>query len=108
MNDRVELVYDVGCPNVNAAREALRQACARVGVAASWVEWDRQSPESPAHIRGYGSPTILVDGKDVADAEPGYGEDSGRLYPDGANGFRGVPRGRPGELGLRGAIKTRI
>jgi hypothetical protein len=38
-----------------------------------------------------GSPTILVNGKDVADAAPGHGEDSCRLYPDGADGFRGLP-----------------
>jgi mercuric ion transport protein len=78
MKDRVERAYDVGCPNVNGAREALLQACAHAGVAASWVQWDRQSPESPGHIRGYGSPTILVHGQDGADAAPGYGEDSCR------------------------------
>jgi len=91
MKYRVEVVYDVGSPNVNGVREALLQACARAGVAASWVEWDSKSPGSPVHIREYGSPTILVNGKDVADAEPGLGEDSCRLYPDGANGFRGLP-----------------
>jgi len=67
------------------------QACAHAGVAASWVDWDQKSPESPMHIRGYGSPTILVNGRDVADAASGSGEDSCRLYPDGADGFRGLP-----------------
>lgn len=81
MKYRLELVYDMGCPSVNGAREALLQACPRAGVAASWVEWDRKSPECLAHILGYGSPTILVNGKDVADSEPGHGEDSCRLYP---------------------------
>jgi mercuric ion transport protein len=91
MNNRVELVYNVGCPNVDRARESLLQACARAGVAPSWVEWGRKLPESPAHIRGYGSPTILVDGKDVAGAEPSQREGACRLYPDGATGFGGIP-----------------
>jgi mercuric ion transport protein len=91
MNDRVELIYDVNCPNVSSAREALIQAFARAGVSASWLEWDRTSPESPRRVRGYGSPTILIDGKDVDGAEPGTGGESCRLYRDGASGFRGVP-----------------
>jgi len=47
MKGRVELIYDVNCPNISAAREALIRACAHVGVSASWLEWNRTSPESP-------------------------------------------------------------
>jgi hypothetical protein len=66
----VELIYDADCPNVRAARAELLHAFAEVGLQPHWTEWDSNSAESPAYARGYGSPTILVDGKDVADAMP--------------------------------------
>ncbi|MGH7966197.1 MAG: MerC family mercury resistance protein [Candidatus Binatia bacterium] len=91
MTGRVELVSDSDCPNVSQARSALLQAFAQAGVPASWMEWDRKAPGSPAYIHGYGSPTILVNGKDVAGGEPGEGGDCCRLYSDGENGFRKVP-----------------
>ena len=91
MTGCVELIYDSDCPNVAQARTALLQAFAQAGVAAAWVEWERKAPESPAYVRGYGSPTILVNGKDVAGAEPGQEADCCRLYPGREMGFRRVP-----------------
>lgn len=70
MTYRVELVYDSDCPNIGQTRAALLQAFAQAGISASWVEWDQKAPESPAYVREYGSPTILVNGKDVADLLP--------------------------------------
>jgi len=91
MTCRVELVYDLDCPNVGQARAALLQAFSQAKNSPSWVEWDRKAPESPADVRGYGSPTILVNGKDVAGTEPSTEMDSCRLYSDGRNGFRRIP-----------------
>ena len=91
MKCHVELVYDADCPNVDEARVALRLACAQAGVSAAWVEWDRKGAESPAHVRSYGSPTILVNGKDIAGAAPGEGADSCRVYAAEGAGFRRVP-----------------
>ena len=91
MKPRVELVYDSDCPNVTATRAALLQAFAQAGLPASWTEWNRKSPDSPESVRAYGSPTILVDGADVAGAEPGAGADHCRVYVDRENRFRGVP-----------------
>jgi hypothetical protein len=71
MKPRVELIYHAGCPNVGAARAVLLRAFVRAQRDAHWVEWDGESPECPDHARGYGSPTILVDGEDVAGARPG-------------------------------------
>jgi mercuric ion transport protein len=51
---------------VAAAREQLRRAFQEVGVPANWQEWDRGNPSSPDYARRYGSPTILVEGRDVA------------------------------------------
>lgn len=91
MTAHVELIYDPACPNVGKARQVLGEAIAKVGIASSWVEWDRESSESPKHARSYGSPTILVNGKDVAGEKPNEGANCCRVYTDGESGFSGVP-----------------
>lgn len=68
---RVELLFFPGCPHVDAARAQLRAALEAVGLPAEWSESD--------DARGYGSPSILVDGVDVLGALPGAGT-SCRLY----------------------------
>lgn len=66
----VELVYDGDCPHVEAARAGLRAAFDQAGLAPRWREWRLDDPEAPAHVRGHGSPAILIDGVDVDGAEP--------------------------------------
>ncbi len=87
----VEFIYDANCPNVSAAREQLLRAFAMAGVSATWQEWERSDSNSPAHMRHYGSPTILVDGKDVYGTKSECGITACRLYhhPDGSTS--GVP-----------------
>ena len=91
MTPHVELIYDVDCPNVAEAREVLSQAFKLVGISPSWTEWDRKASGSPTYVRGYGSPTILMDGEDVADGEPIAKADCCRLYSGGEKRFRGAP-----------------
>lgn len=81
----VELIYDKSCPNVATARALLIRAFTQTGVSARWKEWERSAPDSPAYVRDFGSPTILVDGNDVADVTPSEGQGTCRIYPD-ANG----------------------
>jgi hypothetical protein len=88
---RVELIYDMDCPNVRHAREALLKGFSEAGLMPSWTEWDRKSPGSPAYVRGYGSPTILVEGRDVGGVAPGNGESNCRLYRDDSGSFQGAP-----------------
>lgn len=86
----IELIYDRDCPNVHAARANLREALTQAGLPATWQEWERGSAECPPHYRRYGSPTILIHGRDVAlsaDTEAGHC----RLYADGQGGFQGAP-----------------
>ncbi len=90
MTRNVELVYDKDCPNVAAARANLLRAFAEAGAPARWTEWEQSRPETPARLRGFGSPTVLVEGKDVAGAQPVAGLAACRLY-DAAEGRRGVP-----------------
>ena len=88
---RVELIYDSDCPNVQEAREALLSGFVKSGVLPSWTEWDRGSPESPPYVRQYGSPTILVDCRDIGGSEPSGISDCCRIYAQESGKFRGVP-----------------
>jgi hypothetical protein len=88
---KVELIYDHDCPNVEAAREQLRRAFQKLGQPPDWQEWNRAASSSPDYARQYGSPTILVDGKDVTGALPQEGDDSCRVYPSPRDGFQRVP-----------------
>ncbi|MEK7876313.1 MAG: hypothetical protein AAB325_09030 [Pseudomonadota bacterium] len=87
----VELIYDADCPNVAATRSLLIKAFARTGVSARWQEWERGSPESPDHVRDFGSPTILVDGEDIAGIGPAAGIRACRVYSDSGGILRAAP-----------------
>lgn len=88
---KVELIYDADCPNVAAARSMLTAAFAKARIAARWLEWERDNPESPAYARRFGSPTILVDGRDVAGAVPGGEDASCRVYRSAKGRLAGTP-----------------
>lgn len=79
---RVELIYDADCPNVAATRSLLIKAFTRTGISARWREWERGAPDSPEYAKSYGSPTILVDGEDVAGTGPVAGAGACRVYSD--------------------------
>ena len=66
----VELVYFSGCDYVEEARAHLREAFALLGREPMWREWDQDAPGAPEAIQAYGSPTILVAGKDVTGPHP--------------------------------------
>lgn len=85
-----ELIYDGDCPNVEAARERLKSALAKAGFETRWREWERSDAASPDYVKKYGSPTILIDGKDVSGALPGDGK-SCRVYRDSDGNFSGIP-----------------
>lgn len=66
---RVDVIYFRDCPQVDAARANLARAFAMVGLPPRWDEHDLGAPGLPADLRRYGSPTILVDGRDVVQEE---------------------------------------
>ena len=78
----VDFVYDEKCPNVKTARANLMRAFSRSGIPANWVEHQIGHIDTPPRVRGYGSPTILVDGVDVSGLAPGT-EDCCRIYASG-------------------------
>lgn len=76
---RVDLLYFPGCPNVEAARTQLRRAFAELDLRPEWSEVDVTTHGVPAALLGYGSPTILIDGRDVEDERVAHGS-SCRIY----------------------------
>ncbi len=86
---KVQLLSFPGCPNADAARQALRRALAAAELPPGIEEVDVTAPGTPAELRDWGSPTILVDGRDVAGSGPTG--PSCRLYDDAKGGTRGVP-----------------
>ena len=88
---RVELIYDTDCPNIRHAREALLRGFSEAGLRPSWTEWDRKSPDSPAYARRYGSPTVLVNGREVTGVPPTEDSDSCRIYDHGTGDLRCAP-----------------
>ncbi len=70
---RIDLVYFEGCPHAEAARQRLREALASLGSSVQWDEWDTQDTATPAHLRGYSSPSVLVNGADVERKAPTSG-----------------------------------
>lgn len=65
MTKRIDFLYFEGCPHADPARQRLRDALATTGAAASWNEWDTAAASTPESMRGYPSPTILINGVSV-------------------------------------------
>ena len=86
----VEFVYEKSCPNVQATRTRLIEAFRISGVSPTWTEWETGDPATPETLRGWGSPTVLVNGADVAGPGADEAQNCCRLYA--AQGEdRGVP-----------------
>ena len=63
---QIDLVYFEGCPNAVQTRDNIRAAMEVSGQSLEWSEWDLMSESTPDQFRRYGSPTVLIDGEDVA------------------------------------------
>ena len=86
----VVLLYDADCPNVAVARGNLLEACAAANVPAQWQDHLLGEGSIPDAWRGFGSPTILIGGVDVAGEPSGQGR-SCRLYEDESGTRGGAP-----------------
>ena len=87
---KIEFIYEQSCPNIADARAQLRLALEQTGLPAHWQEWEHNAPNCPAYAHRYGSPSILVDGEDVA-GEPASDAPSCRIYTNTQGRNRGVP-----------------
>jgi hypothetical protein len=99
---KIQLLYFEGCPNLEPARAALRDAMAAEQIDQPVEEVDVESPTAPASLRGWGSPTILIDGKDLTGAARATSS-SCRLYASGAPGVGEI---RARLVAARGAMRS--
>ena len=88
---KIELIYEETCPNVEAARNQLKTALEQAGLEPAWLEWEVSDPRAPEYSRQYGSPTILVDERDVSGLQPGDCCDNCRIYTDDKGALQVVP-----------------
>jgi mercuric ion transport protein len=119
---KIQLLRFQGCPNVDAARAALREALVAEKLETTIEEIDVESPAAPAWALGWGSPTILIDGQDVAGQKASASSTSSacRLYAGGAPSVdsirsriaaaRSIPPLKPRRVALPmiGAVTTAI
>jgi hypothetical protein len=87
---KVQLLTFPGCPNAIAARELIQRLLSSSGIRASLEEVNTTAPETPEQLRGWGSPTILINGVDIEGQDTPVTA-SCRLYRDSAGRLRGVP-----------------
>ena len=82
---RLELLSFPGCPTATVLRANLTEATAQLGLLTCRIEpVNLAELEAGDPRRGWGSPTILVDGVDLfGEARPADEGMSCRIYPDG-------------------------
>ncbi|MFK7967090.1 MAG: hypothetical protein AB8C46_24285 [Burkholderiaceae bacterium] len=76
---RIQFLYFSGCPLAEPARKNLAEALIQCGLS-DFEEIDILKPDSPEDLRGWGSPTILLNGEDVT-GQPKGNSVSCRIYP---------------------------
>src|SRR5688500_14853118 len=84
---KIQLLYFPDCPNAEPARAALREALAAERVDVEVEEIDISREDTSDALKGWGSPTILVDGVDIGGGSPAAadaGAASCRIYRGGA------------------------
>ena len=86
----VDFIYAADCPNVGETRANLLRAFVRHGITPRWQEHAIEDAETPVRVRGFGSPTILVDGTDVGGITPGS-DGNCRIYASDTGSPTGVP-----------------
>ncbi|MEQ8666963.1 MAG: hypothetical protein RIC16_14685 [Rhodospirillales bacterium] len=86
----VEFIYEQTCPFVRDARRRLIEGFNQLGLMPRWSEWEVSDPHAPEHVRGLGSPTILIDGRDVSGSPREETENCCRIYT-----LNDEPRGVP-------------
>lgn len=77
---QIEILSVPGCPHRVAARASVRQGLRACGITAPVREVVVRSPAAARRLHCNGSPTIRIDGKDVA-PPPATGSFSCRLTP---------------------------
>jgi glutaredoxin len=94
----IQLLSFRGCPHAEGARECLRRVLVSLGFPPDFEEIDVSQEDCPEALKRWGSPTVLVNGQDVAGASSADGGTC-RLYSSPC-GLSGVPP----EAAIRAAL----
>ena len=89
----VLLLYFKGCPNVEKARENIKTALERASLPLNWKEIDMEDEAAPQSLRGFPSPTVLVDGVCVRTGRSVPPAKAGSCSVDGAPEVEGILKG---------------
>lgn len=87
----VDLVYDSNCPNVEAARSQLLNAFFMLGMKPHWKEWEINNPDTPDEMKHFGSPAILINGKDISGSANDVIANNCRVYTNSEGTISGAP-----------------
>lgn len=89
---KIELLWFEDCPNHEAARQLLREVLAERHIDTSITDIDASDPAVAQRVHFPGSPTIRIDGVDIAPGftDPGDYTPRCRVYWTKV-GLRGVP-----------------
>ena len=101
---KIEILYFEGCPNHEPAERAVRDVLKELNVDAEITHVDVPDEATATRVRFPGSPTIRVDGEDVAPKESdGSYSLRCRVYHT-SSGMTGVPD----KDDIRAAIRRRV
>lgn len=87
----VEFIYEISCPNIELTRSQLLQAFSKLNIKPHWQEWEINDNDAPVYVHRYGSPTILINGKDIDESGYPKNPQQCRLYTQSDNSISGVP-----------------
>lgn len=98
----IQLLSFPGCPHAEDARACLRRVLASLGFPLDFEEIDVSQEGCPEALKRWGSPTVLVNGQDVAgESSPDGG--TCRLYSS-PSGLWGIPP----EAAIRAALTSSL
>ncbi|MFN7021694.1 MAG: DUF2703 domain-containing protein [Phycisphaerales bacterium] len=98
---RIELLRFPGCPNAPALRDHLWAALASIGGGWTFIDTDQERVPMHDPRRGWPSPTVLVNGRDLFGMPAPGGTGPGcRMYPGGVPESSEIERRLRGDAGL--------
>ncbi|MGE3108375.1 MAG: hypothetical protein AB7G11_03860 [Phycisphaerales bacterium] len=88
---KIELLGFASCPNTPTMRENLRAALASIGADWSFLDTDQEKLPAGDLRRGYPTPTVLVNGRDLYGLPVPTAPSMGcRMYPGGVPGANDI------------------
>ncbi|MBI1367133.1 MAG: hypothetical protein GC162_00615 [Planctomycetes bacterium] len=98
---RIDILYFEGCPNHEPTVQCVRRIARRLGIEAPVHEVEVTPSDDPAALKFLGSPTVLIDGRDI---DPACRE--GASYGFGCRTFAGI--GMPDDTLIEQAIREAL